>query len=630
MYIEIYKQGKLKKRLSKCLSSLSWDNEMMYVPECTLTLPAEYAEYFDGREDVRIHVNGKIFWGHLKNNYTLDKSAETIELPLSHIVCEWNYRQISINHAISDPDDKDNVINVVYRGDKVKKNKNNDEGITASDFKVSVKEAKKISDEDLITKAYAQAWRLSNGDPIPIAKVDRGKLTNKTDNYDISFSTAQGTSVKVECEVKENVNVGGLRYKTNKTDKEKITARRFTIDIDDVSSLTNKEILRISQAKAWVLRHPKDKIGVRVAENTIEPFRGSYTVKLETETGNTHLTIDVRVDEIITEGYENLDQVVIDKLRDIYDDTNMAYPGWQIDYQDGSENTLIDYVYSREGKLDALTKTMENTTSLFWRVGFTGEKLIEIGEFGEHKPYMISVKPSGQINRRMITEPSITPDYENVINVATVYSAKSDGGMSSLTLREVYMDTEDEEIKKLKKKFPVVILHSNVNNERDYTRYITQYPELAPNNELEYAVLDTESIALESGILIEGTYAFNDLGTVNTWQNKLTNKQRKRASKQVYKAAIRKLKEARRNYRFEVTVEEMPPDVNVGDKIRVLYDNSIWNLDGCSNYWKKILRMDDWFYIEKMSWDIESDGRETNTLTLVKYLKIDRETGNGI
>lgn len=627
MYFEIYKQGKLIKRGTKCLGDLSWSNEMMYVPECTLTLPAEYAEYFDGREDVKIHVNNKLFWGHVKNNYTLDKVSETIEIPLSHIVCEWDYRQISINHAISDPDDVDNVMNVVYKGSKVKKA--NGEGITANNFKINTKDAKKITDAKLIEKAFAQAWSTVNGDTIPVAKVDRGKLTNKPDTYNVKFSTANGTSVTVECEVKDNVDLGGLRYKTNKTDKEKITARRFKMDIEDVPSLTDKELIKISQAKAWVLRKPKQKIGVKVVENNIVAEKGSYTVKFSTVTNNTELTIDVRVDDL-SEDYVNLDEYVEDKLQDIYDDTNMAYPGWVIDYQDGAENTMIDYVYSRQGKLEALTKTMENTTDLFWRVGFGAEKVIEIGKFGHKKPYTISVRPSGVTNRRMITEPSITPDYENVINVATVYSAKSNGGMSSLTLREVYEENEDAKILALKKDFPVVILHSNVNNERDYTRYITQYPELAPNNELEYAVLDTESIRLESGVLIEGTYAFNDLGAIGIESRKLTNKQRRKASQTVYKAAIRKLKEARRNYRFEVTVEEMPPDVNVGDKIRVIYDNSIWNLEACSNYWKKILRMDDWFYIEKMTWDIDSTGKETNALTLVKYLKIDRETGNGI
>ena len=39
--------------------------------------------------------------------------------------------------------------------------------------------------------------------------------------------------------------------------------------------------------------------------------------------------------------------------------------------------------------------------------------------------------------------------------------------------------------------------------------------------------------------------------------------------------------------------------------------------------------MDDYFYIESMEWEIEANGKETNNLTLVKYLKIERETNSG-
>lgn len=629
MYFEIFKQGKLIKRGKTIIGGLSWDNEIMSIPTLDLTLPAEYAEFFDGREDVKIHVNDKVFWGHLRQNYTLDKNNETITLPLEHIVCEWEYRQISINHAVSDGN-----INVVFKGDKVRKNIGNQEGITACDFTLTTKQVKnKISDAKLIKKAYVQAWNLQSGDPVAITKVDRGKLKTAEDTYDITFSTAKGTQVTVECTVQSSVNVGGLRYKSNKADKEKITARRFSIDISSVDSLTDKALIRISQAKAWVYRKPSKKIGVRVKSNDIREEVGYYTVVFETVTGKTSVTIDVQVtDESL---HSVLETAVVDELEDIYNDMNMAYPGWEIDWQDDSADRTIDYVYSRQNKLEALTKTMEITPDLFWRVGFTNEKKIEVGKFGEKKPYSISVKPSGISNRRMITEPEVTPDYENVINVATVYSEKNDGGMGTLTLREVYNDKELLKKGKIKEliqdeKFPVVILHANVNNERDYTQYITQYPKLAPNNEIEYAVIDTESVALESGTIIEGTFAFNDLGAFNTESKKVTDKKRIQAATTVYHAAIRKLIEARRNYRFEVTVEEMPPDVNVGDKIRVLYDNSIWNLDQCSSYWKKILQMSDYFYIERMTWDIDATGMETNQLTLVKYLKVDRETSNGI
>lgn len=619
MYFEIYKQGKLIKRGTQILGGLSWDNEVMTIPSLDLTLPAEYAEYFDGREDVKIHVNGKTFWGHLRSNYTLNKSEETLTLPLEHVVCEWEYRQISINHAVSDGN-----INVVFKGDKVRKNVDNQEGVTGTDFTLTSKQVKsKVADSVLIEKAHVQAWNLLNGDPVPITTVDRSKLKAKDDTYDVTFSTAKGTSITVECTVQPNINLGGLRYKSNKADKEKITARRFTIDVSDADDITDADLIKISKAKAWVYRHPDQKIKVEVKSTDFKPQMGSYTVTFQTATHNTDLTIDVKVTD--EQNYPSLEPAVIDELQDIYNDMNMAYEGWQIDWQDDSADRTIDYVYSRQNKLEALTKTMEITPDLFWRVGFINEKKIEVGKFGKEMPYTISLKPSGETNRRMITEPEVTPDYENVINVATVYADKSDGGMSSLTLREVYENPSLQD-----EKFPVVILRANVNNERDYTQYITQYPKLAPNNELEYAVLDTESIALESGRLIEGTYAFNDLGAFNTESKKITDAKRIQAAKTVYNAAIRKLTEARRNYRLEVTVEEMPPEVNVGDKIRVLYDNSIWHLEACSNYWKKILQLSDYFYIERMTWDIDETGKEENTLTLVKYLKVERETSNAI
>ena len=531
MYFEIFKQGKLIKRGTTVLGNISWNNELMGVPECELTLPAEYAEFFDGREDVKIHVNGKVFWGHLKNNYTLNKTDETISLPLSHIVSEWEYRQISVNHAIADGN-----ITAVFKGDKVSKNTGNQEGITANDFGLRNSDVSDISNARLIKKAYAQAWSLVSGDPVPITKVDRSNLKKKDGTYKVTFSTAKGTSVTVNCEVNANVEVGGLRSTSNRAVKEKITARRFSIDITNVPELDDDEIKKISQVKAWKMWHPSVKYSVNITHNTIQNEIGDYSVTFTTETGNTSLTIEVSVRDLSGTAVST-EPTVIDTLDDIYNDMNMAYPGWQIDWQDDSEDRLIDYVYSRQSKLEALTKTMEITPDLYWRVGFTNEKLIEVGKFGDKKPYTISVKPSGKTNRRMITEPEVTPDYENVINVATVYSDKSDGGMSSLTLREVYGDTGDDAIEALKKNFPVVILRANVNNERDYTKYVTQFPKLAPNNELEYAVLDKESIALESGILIEGTFAFNDIGAFSTEGKKITDARRIKAAKTVYRAA---------------------------------------------------------------------------------------------
>lgn len=616
MYLEIFKQGELIKRGNTVIGGLSWDNELMTVPSLSLTLPAEYEEYLDGREDIKVAVNDKVFWGHLKQNYTLNKDDETISMNLDHVVAEWEYRQISVNNAITD-----GKINVVFKGDKV--NKKNGESITANDFSVRTKDVKKgISDKSLIRKAGAQAWNTISGDPVKIAKVDKSKLKAKEGDYDITFSTAKGLSVTVKATVSPVVRYGGWRTNSNgKTTKEKIKARRFTIDIDTAEELTDARLKKLAKAEAWVYRHRDDKLSIPTVISNVRAEVGSYTVKFKTAKG-TEVTIDVTVEDS-GEGAPDLEPSVVDNLSDIYNDMNFAYPGWELDWQGDSGDRTIDYVYSRQNKLEALTKTIELTEDLFWRVGFTNDKKIEIGVFGEKKPIIISTKPSGITNRRMITEPEVEKDYENVINVATVYSDKSHGGMSSVTLREVY-NNKDYQIDG----FPVVILRANVNNERDYTQYVTQFPKLAPNNQLEYAIIDVESVALESGILIEGTYAFNDLGSFNTDSKKITDARRIKAARTVYKAGVRKLKNARRNYKFKVTVEEMPPDVNVGDKVRVLYDNSIWNLEACSSYYKKLLQLDDWYYIERMTWDIDATGNEVNELTLSKFIRVDRDTDN--
>ena len=157
--------------------------------------------------------------------------------------------------------------------------------------------------------------------------------------------------------------------------------------------------------------------------------------------------------------------------------------------------------------------------------------------------------------------------------------------------------------------------------------YISQYPQLAPNNEVEYAVLDEESIALESGTLIEGSYSFNDLSPFEI-DSTVTDKKRIQAAKTVYNAMIKKLIQSRRSYDLKPTTERLPIDILAGDRVHFRYDNKIWHLDACGNYWKKILSYDDIFYVTHISYHIDEYGNEYDELTLTKWLKIERETAN--
>lgn len=539
MYFEIFStQGNLIIRGRKYIGTLQFDHELNLAPTTTMTLPADWLKVISGREEIKIHLDdGKVFWGIIWNFTPIDKVNETITLDIRHVITEWQYRQISVNHAMSNQ-----RLNIVYKGDETEHSEANAETITASGFTISVATGREITNAEIISKARATAWSTANGDKVAVA------------------------SVKIQkCETDDNDNE---------------TCADADLDTE-----------------------------------------GSYKVTFSTAKG-TSVTVEVSVEEKYEPDYGTLpDPSVADKLLDIYNDTNFAYPGWQIDWQDNADQRYIDYVYSKQNKLDALTETVELTDDLWWRVGFWDEKRVQIGKFGELKPYVISTRPTGKTNIRMIQEPTIEADLDNVANVATVYSDKSDGGMSSLTLREVYMNPELQ-----KDGFPVVILHSNVNNARDYSQYITQYPALAPNNEIEYAVLDEEGIALESGTLIEDSYSFNDFSPFEIDGKTINDAKRIKAGRTVYEVVIKRLIQRRRSYDIKPTTERLPIDLLAGDKVRLIYDNRIWEQTKCSNYWKKIMSVNDEFYITHIGYNIDEYGNEWDELTLTKWLKIERET----
>lgn len=627
MFFEIYDtDGNLKVRGKQTLEPLSWENEMMYTPSCDLVLPIDYLQYLNGREEVKIYINDKCFWG-IVWDLEPDKAEEKLTVSVRHVISEWEYRQISVNHAISDK-----KLNIVYKGEEVEEDKKNDETITATSFSIIAKSIKKMTTAKWIEKAHAVAWVTSNGDKVAVTNVDSSKVKKEDGTYKVTFSTAKGTSVTVECTVVQSIDYGATKTESSKANKETISARPFTVQLD--MGMTADKVKEKVKAKAWVYRHKNQKVEVTSITTNFQNKVGRYDVTASTAKG-TSITVHVTVEDGDT-GTSSMDASVVDKLEDIYANMEFAYPGWEIQFRDDSENEMIDYVYSKQNKLEALTQTMELTDDLFWRVGFQNRKQVQIGKFGDKKPYIISKKPSGKTNIHLISEPVIDYDFENVINVATVYSDKSDSGMASLTLREVYNDADllkrgkiDELIQD--KDFPVIILRGDVNNERDYAKYYApnQSPKVAPNNELEFAIVDVASVALESGKLIEGSFAFNDLNPFEVDENKITDKKRIRAAKAVYKAAIRKLKQSRRSYNIKIVTEEIPSDLWVGDKVRFIYDNNIWNMDACSSYWKKILSYDDWFYVSAIGYEFDENGVETNELTLTKWLKIERETQVG-
>lgn len=591
MYFEIWKNDTLIKRGSDLLNYPSWSNELMVVPSTMITIPITYHEFLEGRPEVKVFVDDKCFWG-IVSKIEEDKSSETIDVDLEHIVTEWTHRQISVNNAI-----KDKKVNVIYKGAET--NTENGVSVSASPFDILLEEVGTFTSDKYISRAGATAWE-ADGDKLSITV--KSKVEPKKGDYDVTF-TSNGVSVTVKGTVLENEN------KTEKDDHH-IEASDFSVFADDVGKLTAEDYIRRANATSDLL--------IQVDYSNVKSSPGTYRVEFSAtyEKDGEEQEIKVSV-QCIVEG-QGGEPSIVDNLADIYADRNFAYKGWKLNMSAKAKATNIDYVYSRQNKLDALTKTMELTPDLFWRVRFVNEKVIDIGEFGAKKEYIFSTKPEGAKNIRLISEPRITHIFDKVINVATVYSEKSDSGMSSMTLREVYENPELQE-----SGFPVVILRGDVNNERDYRKYST-FPKLGPNNELEYAVIDEEGVALESGRIVEGSFAFNDLAPFNVKDEngntqEVTDADRVDAAVTAYNASIKKLKASRRRYENEFDVTPIPVDLNVGDMVRLLYDNTLLILDSCSKYEKHILSLNDWFYLTEIDYD------EVYTVKLEKYLRTERD-----
>lgn len=588
MYYKIYYKDNLIYTGNELLSDLSWDNEMMYTPTLSLTFPITLLEYMKEFGHIKLYVNDKVFWGIIVD-IDVNKEDETVDVSLNHIVHEWTFREISVNNAI-----KEKNINIIYE-------KKVTETVTTTEKK-RINKAIKWYQDHMGKVTYSMKQRTG-----PKSYDCSGALYTALDYAGVFASGKMGYTGTVARD---------LKAKGWKKTTSPVKGDVFVFTAGEGGHQYGHTGMFINQTQIIHCNGSANGISINTFSYS---FADIYHDPKQKE-NPTHTETKEKIEEI--------DPEVIDQIENIYEDDNFAYPGWDIEYSDKAKNTKIDYVYSRQNKLDALTKTCELTPDLFWRVGFTDEKKIEISEFGKQKPYIISIKPSGKTNIRILTEPQIDYDFENIINVASIYSAKSDSGMSSLTMREVYNDMSLQD-----DGFPVIILKPNVNNERDYSKYIEQPKAVAPNNELEYAVVDLEGVAEAGGYLVESSFAFNDISPFavdneDGKTTKITDKDRVLAAKQAYAAAIKKLKKSRCKYSIELPIEELPADVNVGDKVRFIYDNNLFILESCSNYMKKILAYDDYFYVTKIGYEIDETGAEVDTVTLSKDLVVDREELN--
>lgn len=280
---------------------------------------------------------------------------------------------------------------------------------------------------------------------------------------------------------------------------------------------------------------------------------------------------------------------------------------------DYAEKNLIEYEFSNETFLEFLTKVCEKTTSLYWRVNRYDPYLIEFGIFGIKKDVLIN-----EYNH-LVSLDSVEENYEDTINIAVAMSDKSDSGASSLTLRDIFHNPRF-----MLEGFPVIKTGNKVNSQRSYD--YPQLPVFAP--EIigdEFAVMDTEGIALEAGELYWGTVTDNDTQSIAEDNKEITDADRLKATEQLYRTAIRRLKNSRRKVIYSMTIEPITEKkVQPGDRVMFVLNSGVWELTACTKYYEKILKESSWFFVTKLT-DTYSNGTHLQKVELSKFLHSDRD-----
>lgn len=280
---------------------------------------------------------------------------------------------------------------------------------------------------------------------------------------------------------------------------------------------------------------------------------------------------------------------------------------WKIEFDDSDEvREKIDFEFSRESKSESLNKMLTQTETLLKRFPRNRDRTLQIGVFGEKKEYRI---PTSQA----LDDISMEMDGSSVCNMVVPLSDKGDGGASTLTLRDVFVFRDG-----LQNMFPIVLTGKTINTQSTQTGY--DFPQYAPNNKNEYAVMDARGIEMEDGEIFEGTYSANDLQPIEEEGKTISNLDRLKASKALYKSAIRYLKNHRRQLSFKINLPELPRDVDVLDRVSFQILLEFPQLtEGMTPFEEEIYRANDWFYITDITMTADGDSW-TYALTLSKDL----------
>lgn len=225
---------------------------------------------------------------------------------------------------------------------------------------------------------------------IDIVPMEQGKLTGEVLSVlfkgvwnEVMVETVPGTSISVNMHVISNQDV------TSEDGQEKISANDFYVDLEDVNTLDDKEIIARSDAQAWN-PNSDEYISIHKIEYQLEEKEGTYDVTYYTQSGlsvkrhifvgNQPFVENKKANEAVSafNFFKTVDEIKESVTLDTDLKTWANAQGWKLDDEETNVDIYVDYDFDVDNIKEGLYKVTFSSEGRELKVHTT--KFIEEGQ----------------------------------------------------------------------------------------------------------------------------------------------------------------------------------------------------------------------------------------------------------
>ena len=128
-------------------------------------------------------------------------------------------------------------------------------------------------------------------------------------HYEVIVETKRGAAKKVKLHVLGNEDV------YNEEANEKMSAADFSMDIEDVPTITDQELILRANAQAWKADEDEDEISITEVIHDIKDEAGRYTITFKTANGT---SVNADVDVVLPKVSEDKEEKIGIQAFDVY------------------------------------------------------------------------------------------------------------------------------------------------------------------------------------------------------------------------------------------------------------------------------------------------------------------------